>query len=112
MSTAKELMDRACVVRRKAYLGHALSAVMQILTLIYMDILLGNMQVQIFTARIGLILMNVAIFVYLVLTIDMLYLWMRPNRNEVTIQDHLQEMMKLKQRQQFLYGRLFTIYYS
>jgi hypothetical protein len=108
----EELLRRAAGVRRKAYWRHGRSGLLQIATLIYIDVLLGYVPVHLVTTRIGVALINIAIFVYLAASGDMIYLWIRPSRQDQTVSDHLQELLKLKQRQQWLFGRFFTIYYS
>jgi len=111
MSNEKELLKKAAAVRKNAYWKHGLSAIFQLVTLAYMDIAVSHVQVHLFIARIGLVLMNVAIFVYLATSSDLLYLWIRPNRNDLTIQDHLQELIKLKRRLEILSGRFYIVYY-
>jgi hypothetical protein len=109
---AKELLRKAAGVRRRAYWRHGRSGLLLIATLIYIDVLLSYVPVQMVTTRIGVALMNIAIFVYLAASGDMIYLWIRPTRQDQTVSDHLQELLTLKQRQQWLFGRFFTIYYS
>lgn len=111
MSTEKDLLKKAAAVRKNAYWKHGLSAIYQIATLVYMDIVVSHVQVHLFIARLGLVLMNVAIFVYLATSSDLLYLWIRPNRNDLTIQDHLQELIKLKRRLEVLSGGFYIVYY-
>ena len=112
MSTEKDLLNKAAAVRKSAYWKHGLAAISQLATLVYMDLLVSHVQLHQAIARIGLVLMNIAIFVYLATSSDLLYLWIRPNRNDLTIQDHLQELSRLKGRLRVLYGRFYLVYYG
>ena len=107
----EELLARIARVRRKAYWRHGRMVLLLIGTLVYMNVLLSYVPAFMLSTKIGVALIDLAILLYVAASSDLIFLWMRPSGKDVTVSDHLQEMVKLKQRQQFLFGRFYSIYF-
>jgi hypothetical protein len=108
----QQILADAVAVKRKVYRKLGFTSLSLVITLVGINwIVYSSIHTKVVTTYIGTVLVNLAILFYLAASGDVLFLWTKKTSPDISVKDSLGEMILLKKRQSFLYGRLLAGYF-